>query len=181
MEVQKMKLDKAIACFKAIGLTPKVGSFQDRLVIQKAIYLLQQKGIKMGFGYGLHVRGPYSPSLTKEIFGNVKKIEKLETSEKLTSVEGKIVEEFNELFSGLTPSMLEIAATYSYFTMELHEDPITAQKNVKRIKSFYSAPKIATGVSKAKEFLFQPTKKELDELKEETKAWREASLKTIKE
>jgi uncharacterized protein YwgA len=42
--------------------------FQDRLRYQKIVYLMQNFGLSLGYGYGWYVRGPYSPDLTKTLF-----------------------------------------------------------------------------------------------------------------
>jgi uncharacterized protein YwgA len=170
-----MNLDKVVACFKALGFNPKIDNFEDRLVIQKSVYLLQMKGVKTGFEYSLYVRGPYSRELTDQIYGNKKKVENLETLASLTNAESKDLGEFKKLFGELKPSTLEVAATYSFFAFGEKQDPLTAQKNVKKMKPFYSEAQIAVGVSKAKEFLFVPTEKELAEMKEEFRPWQEAS------
>jgi hypothetical protein len=57
--------------------------------------------------------------------------------------------------------------------------PLEALRQVKRLKPFYSGAQIALGISKAKEFLFQPTQKDLEDLKKETGIWQRASLKTL--
>ena len=176
---EKMSLDKVVACLKALDFRPKIDDFEDRLIIQKSVYLLQSKGIKSNFSYHLYVRGPYSKDLTDQVYENRKKVEHLETSVELSNAELKDVQEFKELFGEFKPSILEIAATYSFFAYAQEQDPITALKNVKRMKSFYSEAQIAVGISKAKEFLFRPSEKELAEMKEEAKAWQDASLKTM--
>jgi|SRR3989338_6964809 len=175
-----MNLDKVVACLKAINLKPKIDEFEDRLLIQKAVYLLQLKGIKTNFSYHLYVRGPYSKELTDEIYDNRNKVERLETSLKLSNTEAKMIGEFNELFFGLKPGILEVAATYSLFAFDQKQDAITALKNVKRMKSFYSEAQIAVGISKAKEFLFRPSEKEISELKEELRPWQEASAESMR-
>ena len=73
--------------------------------------------------------------------------------------------------------LVERGATYSFFAFEAKEDPIASLKKLKALKPFFSEAQIAVGVSKAKEFLFKPTKKDLKEMKEEAKAWQDASLK----
>ena len=178
---EKMNLDKIVACFKALGFKPDVDNFEHRLIIQKAVYLLQLKGVKTGAEYHLYVRGPYSRELTDQVYSNKKKVEQLETSASLTSGETKNLEEFKELFGELKPSTLEVAATYSFFAFDEKQDPLTAQKNVKKMKPFYSEAQIAVGVSKAKEFLFVPTEKELAEMKEEFRPWQEASAHDIQD
>ncbi|MCD6247702.1 MAG: hypothetical protein J7J87_04730 [Candidatus Diapherotrites archaeon] len=175
-----MSLDKVVACLKALNFKPNIDNFEHRLIIQKLVYLLELKGVKTGFSYSLYVRGPYSSELTEQIYESRKKVENLVTSENLSNTELKYVQEFKELFRELRPSILEVAATYAFFAFDQKQDPLTALKNVKRMKPFYSEAQIAIGVSKAKEFLFTPTKKELNELKKELWPWQEASKKSMR-
>jgi len=51
---------------KELGL--KLGSFSDRLVTQKSIYLFQVMGFDLGYRYSWYLRGPYSPALTADAF-----------------------------------------------------------------------------------------------------------------
>ena len=170
--------NKVIACLKGMGMKrPSVNDFQDKLMIQKAVYLLQLKGVKTGFHYGLYVRGPYSPELTKELYAHKSELQQLKTTEELTKKETEAVGELKELL-GLNPGLLEVAATYSYFAFGRKEDPITALKNVRTIKPFYSETQIAVGISRAKEYLFKPTGKELAELRKELEPWQKASAKS---
>lgn len=46
-------------------------SFDDRLISQKKIYLLQSLGTNLGYTYNWYVRGPYSPALTSYIYANL--------------------------------------------------------------------------------------------------------------
>lgn len=161
---------KIIACLKGLGFKPSIDSFEDRLKIQKIVYLLGLKGIKTGFSYRLYVRGPYSPDLTKEIYTKREDVEKLSTDVKLSQSEEETLVELNELFQ-MKPSLLEVAATYGYFVTAEKLDPISALKSVKKLKPFYSEAQIAVGISKAKEFLFPPTEKQLKELRNEMRLW----------
>jgi hypothetical protein len=49
-----------------LGLDFKIGSFRDRLILQKAIYLVQAAGVHLGYYYQWYLHGPYSPSLTRD-------------------------------------------------------------------------------------------------------------------
>jgi uncharacterized protein YwgA len=171
-------IEKVIACFKELGFKPSVADFEDRLKIQKIVYLLNLKGIRVGFDYNLHVRGPYSPALAREIFSNQDDVQNLRTSSELTKQESKSVDEFKRVFE-IKSGILEVAATYAYFAFEQEQDPLTALKNVRALKPFFSEAQIAIGVSKAKEFLFKPTEKELEEMKKEHRLWQGASLSSI--
>ena len=50
----------------SLGLPFRIGTFQDRLIMQKAIYLAQTAGIQLGYFYHWYLHGPYSPSLTHD-------------------------------------------------------------------------------------------------------------------
>lgn len=49
-----------------------VDEFDNRLVVQKAVYLLQQRGVELGYPYNWYVRGPYSSRLADDLFCLVK-------------------------------------------------------------------------------------------------------------
>lgn len=44
-------------------------TFGGRLAFQKTVYLLQAFGIYLGYRFNWYLRGPYSPSLTRDGFG----------------------------------------------------------------------------------------------------------------
>jgi len=169
-----MTTDKVIAILKELDFKPNVKSFQDRLIMQKLVYLLQLKGVKIGFDYGLYVRGPYSPALTKGIYSHIDDFENLKTAEKLAPNEREAIHELKEIFE-LKPGWLEVAATYAYFIKEGFGQ-IEATKKVKKLKPFFSEGMIAVGISVAKEFLFMPSKKIEEEMKKEFSAWENAYI-----
>lgn len=47
-----------------LGLT----RFDDRLTLQKSIYLLEELGLNFGYRFSWYLRGPYSPELTRDAF-----------------------------------------------------------------------------------------------------------------
>ena len=49
-----------------LGLQFKIDTFEDRLILQKAIYLAQAGGVHLGYYYHWYLYGPYSPSLTRD-------------------------------------------------------------------------------------------------------------------
>lgn len=172
-----MKIGKVIACLKHLAFPPHIEEFEDRLRIQKIICLLELKGIQMGFNYGLYVRGPYSPDLAKEMYRRLSEFERLHTSVRLSSREEKVVNELKQLFE-MKSSFLEIAATYGFLVKRERNDSIAAVKNVKKLKPFYSEAQIAVGISRAKQFLFEPTKAELTAMRSEHAVWESASLRS---
>jgi uncharacterized protein YwgA len=52
----------------ALGLKPELDTFDGRLVLQKAIYLVQERGFKLGYHYSWYRRGPYSRQVTSDAF-----------------------------------------------------------------------------------------------------------------
>lgn len=49
-----------------LNLPFKVDIFEDRLILQKAIYLAQAAKVNLGYYYQWYLHGPYSPSLTRD-------------------------------------------------------------------------------------------------------------------
>ena len=46
-----------------------VDTFDNRLLVQKGVYLLQDVGVELGYPYSWYVRGPYSSRLATDLFG----------------------------------------------------------------------------------------------------------------
>lgn len=57
----KMVLDR-------MGLQLTLSDFDNRLLLQKAVYLLQLARIDLGYRYSWYIRGPYCSELTKDLF-----------------------------------------------------------------------------------------------------------------
>jgi hypothetical protein len=172
------KRKKVIAFFKEMGFEFDISRFDDRLMAQKLVCLLELKGIDLGYSCSLYVRGPYSPDLTQDLYAFTREFEMLKTESRLNSDEKETAGELGRIF-GLKPVPLEVGATYGYYAMRQNSDPLEALRQVKRLKPFYSEAQIALGISKAKEFLFKPTQKDLENLKKETGIWQRASLKSL--
>lgn len=49
----------------SLGLPFQISSFEDRLILQKAVYLAQAAGIHLGYYYHWYLHGPYCPTLTR--------------------------------------------------------------------------------------------------------------------
>ncbi|MCB1125124.1 MAG: hypothetical protein KDM81_01410 [Verrucomicrobiae bacterium] len=54
-----------------LGIRATMESFDDRLILQKAVYLAQQAGIPLGYHYYWYLRGPYSRELTADAFATL--------------------------------------------------------------------------------------------------------------
>lgn len=68
-------------------------NFKGRLLFQKRIYLLQALGLDLKYRFSWYIRGPYSPSLTKDGFALIPIYNELPT-EPLTQNEQQIITRF---------------------------------------------------------------------------------------
>ena len=53
---------------KALGEDSSIEGIDNRLRLQKAVYLGQLFGVDLGYRYSWYVKGPYSPSLTQDYY-----------------------------------------------------------------------------------------------------------------
>jgi hypothetical protein len=53
---------------EALRIPISLDTFRDRLLLQKAVYLIQLVGIDMGYRFSWYLRGPYSSVLTDNLF-----------------------------------------------------------------------------------------------------------------
>lgn len=53
---------------KEVGVDSGVSGFDSRLILQKAVYLLEEAGIRLGYSFNWYLRGPYSPGLTRDLY-----------------------------------------------------------------------------------------------------------------
>lgn len=49
-----------------LNLPFQISTFEDRLILQKTVYLAQAAGVNLGYYYHWYLHGPYSPSLTRD-------------------------------------------------------------------------------------------------------------------
>lgn len=65
MNTQQAALGLALS---EVGIPVDVSTFDNRLILQKTTYLLQQAEIHLGYRFRWYIRGPYSPDLTEDVF-----------------------------------------------------------------------------------------------------------------
>ena len=64
---RKEAIAKITACFNVIlGKDLDMDSFEDRIRLQKVMYILKRAGIGLNYSFGWHIRGPYSPNLADD-------------------------------------------------------------------------------------------------------------------
>lgn len=82
--------------FQKMGISKE--TFDDRLICQKKIYLLESLGTDLGYTYNWYVRGPYSPSLTNYLYNNLEILRANDFSQySLSEAAEKNVERVNSL------------------------------------------------------------------------------------
>lgn len=53
---------------REVGVSSDISGFDARLILQKAVYLLEEAGIRLGYSFNWYLRGPYSPGLTRDLY-----------------------------------------------------------------------------------------------------------------
>lgn len=51
--------------FDELNITPNWSTCENRRIVQKTVYLLQEAGIKIGYRFSWYLLGPYCPELTQ--------------------------------------------------------------------------------------------------------------------
>ncbi|MFA5050365.1 MAG: hypothetical protein WC501_05130 [Candidatus Micrarchaeia archaeon] len=172
------RLEKVLVRLKEMNFSPDMGNFRDKLIIQKVVCLLELMGAELGYrsSFSLYVRGPYSPTLTKELYEGMNIIKDSNTSGGLTKKEKEQLSKLYEISDHLNPDMLEIMSTYGYLIKECNNDEKTAVSNLKRLKSFYPESKLAIGISKTKELFLKLSENEINDIKTEFKEWENTAI-----
>ncbi|MEN6609700.1 MAG: transcriptional regulator [Methanoregulaceae archaeon] len=168
---------KMVAVFRALGFRPDIARHEDLLVAQSLVLLLHFKGIHLGYQFAVTIRGPFSPDLTDHLGTFLDETRYGMEDIQLTPCEKEITRDINRIF-GRNPVYLDVGATYAFYEHGQGYDFFEADSWVKLWKPQYSTAQIAVGISKAKEFLFEPGRKDRDELEKETGIWLMAALKT---
>src|SRR5438876_1106010 len=99
MDRQQILLAKAL---DAAEIPLNVTTFDDRLILQKAVYLLQCAGVRLGYRFRWYLRGPYSPDMTAGAFGIVGEGQSAQTELqgwKLDDASKKRIDPLKPLFS----------------------------------------------------------------------------------
>jgi uncharacterized protein YwgA len=54
-----------------LEISADMSTFDERLALQKAIYLAQQTGVNLGYQFSWYLRGPYSTDLTSDTYASI--------------------------------------------------------------------------------------------------------------
>jgi len=99
----------------------RLDGFDDRLTLQKRIYLLQLFGVDLRYRYNWYVRGPYCPTLTEDAFELARTggdIQELCAAYELTHEAKERLQQYKTFETAITstdlPRFLELAASIHY-------------------------------------------------------------------
>lgn len=105
--------------FQNLGISNN--NFENRLISQKKIYILQVLGINLGFSYNWYVRGPYSPALTSYLYNNIEVLSSEDFSKyTLTDEAKKSIDLVNSLSEYKRDLGLSVAQTYELLASLLY-------------------------------------------------------------
>lgn len=90
---------KRIGCFNPATFE---SNFNERLILQKVIYLMQESNLSLGYSYNWYLRGPYSPSLTKDAYELVGEFDSLP---RVRFVESDAEDRFAKFMSFIEPQI----------------------------------------------------------------------------
>lgn len=168
-------IEKVQKIFKALEFDFDIDDFEHRLIAQKLVCLLQLKGLDLGYQIDIYVRGPYSPELTKDLYHLNNEKPEGGKEDIINSDDYELIKELKDII-GLDPIELEIASTYAFFLINRNMDHIESYNQLKKMIPFYSHKHILSGINKAKIFLSDLRKNHENDMKEEFKAWQNASI-----
>jgi len=95
-------------------------TFEERIKLQKLVYLARKMGYSPGYSFNWYSRGPYSPSLTRMLFSANEQDRLVLRDASLSSEEGAIVDKLEDFLKDDVdnPRVLELLASIWYC---LHE------------------------------------------------------------
>lgn len=112
------------------ALAVEKNSFDERLLSQKKIFLLQELGVDIGYSYNWYIRGPYSPDLTTYIFNNLDVLKEHDFSKyHLSEKVQKKIDSINALAEARpevlsVPSWYELVASVLYIRKEWKKEDV---------------------------------------------------------
>ena len=120
--------NKRVIAFLNSITNVSIKNFEDRLRLQKLVFLARKMGLDFGFSFSWYARGPYSPSLTRVLF-SADELGLLECKDIQPSENEKKVAKNIKQFLGNdveNPRYLELLASVWYF---INEKEISEDEN----------------------------------------------------
>jgi uncharacterized protein YwgA len=159
MDRQQIGVKLAIDGLK---LSFKIDSFQDRLIMQKAVYLAQAAGVNLGYYYQWYLYGPYSSSLTRDEYAIATDIALgMEESEgwKLDDQSSQRLERIRGIFAGLKgdelAKKLELLASVHFLIDRKQVSKVDTSQitsTLKRFKKNFSVEDVKEALKELKKY-----------------------------
>ncbi|CAI9832122.1 conserved hypothetical protein [Nitrosopumilaceae archaeon] len=130
--MNKQAMDLGFLLKQIPGYDFSMAEFDDRLRLQKMVYLLQAFGVYLGYDFNWYLRGPYCTVLTANAFVVAKFYGEI-PDRRVTfksSLAQERFEKFLEFNRGKSVDDLEIAASLHYQSRVLHKDDGESKKAV---------------------------------------------------
>lgn len=138
---------------EALDISLSVDTFDDRLVIQKAIYLAQAAGIQLGYYHRWYIRGPYAPALAEDAFAAIAETRRGDDDSAGWNLDPMSVERARNLTTLFEPPegqsltfQLEILASVHYLVshnLELSNNATTLTQRLRQADKTYSEDEVA--------------------------------------
>lgn len=151
----------------ALSIPPRLDRFSDRLLLQKAIYLSQAGGVQLGYHFNWYLRGPYSPTLTRDAFAVVAELSQGTNDSEAWNLDQNSLARLSKLQKlcqtvGATdlPIKLELLASVHFLLQTpAHRDKDIAslQAVLQRYGKDFSQESIRQAIEELKEYGLRPT------------------------
>ena len=140
------------------ALTPvSLEDFDDRLKLQKLVFLARKMGYPIGYSFSWYARGPYSPSLTRMLFSANEQDQLALADPVLTADEAGITRVLREFLGSdvSNPRMLELLASVWYFMRKRTYSPPEKSTLIQKIlqrKPQFTEDDVERAIDRIQEF-----------------------------
>ncbi len=145
---------------KELDIGLNIDTLEDRIRLQKAVYITQEAGVPLGHRFSWYVRGPYSPGLARDYY-----YLQLASEDELDPNHGRSLrQQVKETLEGLRPIMsasnevpleqpdwLELVSSIHY----LHKTVGTSNPEEARTKLHQLKPRLSPYIPQAERALWQ--------------------------
>ena len=151
--------------WEALGLPLNLETFAARLTLQKAIYLAQEAGVQLGYGFRWYIRGPYSPDLTRDAFAVVAAVNQGASETQgwcLDNTSQERIRKFRDYYSNMKahlPKKLELLASVHFLrktSAGQGKTPAELAEVLQRFGKPYSAEQVQRAITELGEHGLSP-------------------------
>jgi uncharacterized protein YwgA len=109
----------------SLGVSSDITSVDDRLRVQKAVYLGQLSGVDLGYRYSWYLKGPYSTALTRDYYALEDELESGSTEHEERELKQSVLQKLERVRPLMTPpwdvslkqeQWLELLASFHFLT-----------------------------------------------------------------